>query len=289
VAWEAANHFLVQGEVKRALEEFRVVMEGAPNQVYPSLQLCLHLASVHTILAEALPHTPLAYLTLVDLLTSQKDTAGAQTTWDALVQLRQPVDTGRALQYISYLIAQHEVGRARTAWNETIQLNGLSSYLTGHDNLIVNPSFDADILNGGFDWQYRHRANVELAIDPSDFRAGRRSLAVSFDGPGISDAGIFQLIPVEPDTTYDFSAYFKSDNMDGAGGPRLALEDAYTSTSYLQSDDLKNSDVWRQVSGEFKTQPDTQLLVLRLMRVPQDSPIRGKLWIDNFQLSEKQP
>jgi hypothetical protein len=28
---------------------------------------------------------------------------------------------------------------------------------------------------------------------------------------------------------------------------------------------------------------------LRLTRVPADSPIRGKLWLDNFHLAEKQP
>jgi hypothetical protein len=205
------------------------------------------------------------------------------------VQLRQPVDTQRALQYINYLISEHDVSQARRVWTETIELNGLSSYLTGRENLVINPSFDADILNGGFDWQYRRHANVELALDPSDFHAGRRSLAITLEGPGISDAGIFQLIPVSPDTDYDFSAYFKADNIDGAGGPRLSIDDAYSGNSYFQSDDLKNSEFWRQVGGQFKTAADTQLVVLRVKRVPPESPIRGKLWLDNFQLNEKEP
>jgi tetratricopeptide (TPR) repeat protein len=289
LAWESANNFMVQGDVRRTLQEFRIVMQAAPGRAYESLQRCLHVADVNTVLAQALPPQPEAYLAFVDLLSTQKNSSGAAEAWDALVQLRRPVDTGRALQYINYLIQQREVSQALRVWNETLQLNGLSSYLTGHENLVVNPSFDADILNGGFDWRYRRHANVELALDPSDFHAGRRSLAVSFDGPGISDAGIFQLMPVDPETTYEFSAYFKSDQVDGAGGPRLAIEDAYTGASYFQSDDLKNSEIWRQVAGQFKTQPDTQLVVLRLIRVPQDSPIRGKLWVENFHLSEKEP
>lgn len=289
VAWEAANSFLVQDDKKKALEEFRVVMQGSPNRAYVSLQRCLHVADVQTILAQALPPQPATYLAFLDLLTTQKDSAGAAKTWDALVQLRQPVETERALQYMNYLIDQHEVAQARKVWNETIQLNGLSSYLTGQDNRVVNPSFDAALLNGGFDWRYRRHANVELALDPSDFHAGRRSLMVSFDGPGISDAGIFQLMPLEAETTYEFSAFFKSDNMDGAGGPRLVIQDAYSGTTYFQSDDLKNSEVWRAISGRFQTESTTQLAVLRLIRVPQDSPIRGKLWVDNFRLVETQP
>jgi hypothetical protein len=166
-------------------------------------------------------------------------------------------------------------------------LNNLSSYLPGQDNLIVNPSFDFDILNGGFDWRYRRHANVEVALDASDFHAGHRSLAVTFDGPGIFETGIFQFIPLEPGTEYEFSAYFKSEKMDGAGGPRLSVEDGYSGATYFQTDELKNSEMWREVSGDFKTPPDPQLVVLRLVRTPAGSPIRGKLWLDNFRLVKK--
>ena len=289
LAWDAANNFLARGDAVETLREFRVVIEGAPNLAYASLQRCLHVADVDTILAQAVPAQPGPHLAFVDLLSTQKDSVGAAKAWEALVKLRQPINTDRALEYINYLVAQKDVAQAHKAWIETLQLNSLSAYLNGRDNLFVNPSFDADILNGGFDWQYRRHANVELALDPSDFHAGRRSLAISFDGPGISDAGIFQLIPVSPATDYQFSAYFKSDGIDGAGGPRLTLTDPYTNTNYFESDDLKNSEVWRQVAGQFKTATDTQLLVLRLTRVPADSPIRGKLWLDNFHLAEKQP
>jgi hypothetical protein len=287
IAWDAANIFLASGDVARALREFRVVLEGAPNKAYPALQLCLHAADVDAILAKTLPPQPAAYLAFLDLLTTQNDSIGAARTWGALIQLGRPLDAERALQYINYLILHHDVAQARVVWNQTLELDGLSSHLAGRDNLVVNPTFESAILNGGFDWRYRRHANVELALDPSDFHAGHRSLSASFDGPGISDAGIFQLIPVDPDTEYQFSAYFKSDNMDGAGGPRLAIEDAYSGASYFQSEDLKNSEVWREVSGEFKTPTGAQLVVLHLVRVPNDSPIRGKLWIDNFRLVEK--
>jgi len=56
---------------------------------------------------------------------------------------------------------------------------------------------------------------------------------------------------------------------------------------YLESDELKNAGFWKPVIGEFTTGPETKLLVLRVARVPTGSPIRGKLWIDDFHLSQK--
>ena len=55
---------------------------------------------------------------------------------------------------------------------------------------MVNGDFSLDILNGGFDWTYTNRTGVKPLLDPSDFRQGRRSLSLTFEGPGISDAGI---------------------------------------------------------------------------------------------------
>jgi tetratricopeptide (TPR) repeat protein len=287
VAMDAADFFLVRGETEKALKEFRVLIEADPTQAYKALQHCLHIADVHTILKQSLPPQPAAYLAFVDLLTSQNDSAGAAKAWDALVKLGHSIDTSRALLYTDYLIAHREVSQARQVWSETIALNNLPSYLSGQDNLIVNSSFDFDILNAGFDWRYRRHPNVDVALDASDFHAGHRSLAVTFDGPGISDTGISQFIPLDPGTEYEFSAYFKSDKMDGAGGPILTVEDAYSGVTYFQSEELKNSDIWKEVSGDFTTPLDAHLVVLRLVRIPAGSPIRGKLWVDNFRMAKK--
>jgi hypothetical protein len=50
------------------------------------------------------------------------------------------------------------------------------------------------------------------------------------------------------------------------------------------SDDLQNADFWKKVGGSFVTGPDTQMIVVRIARVPAGSPIRGKLWLDGLQL-----
>jgi hypothetical protein len=122
-------------------------------------------------------------------------------------------------------------------------------------------------------------------LDPSDFHQGHRSLFLNFLGPGIHDAGIQELIPVRGATTYDFSAYYKSADFEGAGGPQIVLRDAYTGTPLFTSDPLNDAGFWKEVHSKVTTPNSTTLLVLAIERFPAGSPIRGKLWLDDFELS----
>ncbi len=108
-------------------------------------------------------------------------------------------------------------------------------------------TFNLNVLNAGFDWQYQKQSGVGLTLDPNDFHAGRRSLLITFDGPGITDAGIYQFVAVQPNTTYDFTAYYKNGEIEGAGGPHFTIQDMYTQAVYYESDELKDAGFWKSV------------------------------------------
>ncbi len=86
-------------------------------------------------------------------------------------------------------------------------------------------------------------------------------------------------------TTYDFSAYYKSAEFQGAGGPRIVLRDTYTGTPLYASDPLTDADFWKEVHSKITIPSSTTLLTLAIERFPAGSPIRGKLWLDDFELS----
>jgi hypothetical protein len=94
---------------------------------------------------------------------------------------------------------------------------------------------------------------------------------------------------VHPNTTYGFSGYYKNGEFDGAGGPHFALQDFYDGTTFFESEVLKQAPDWKQVTSRFTTGPQTNLIVLRIRRLPESSPIRGKLWISDFRLSPAPP
>jgi hypothetical protein len=75
--------------------------------------------------------------------------------------------------------------------------------------------------------------------------------------------------------------------MEGAGGPHFTIQDMYTQAIYYESDELIDAGFWKSAEGEFTTGPDCKLVVLHVRRLPAGSPIRGKLWIDDFHLTQK--
>ncbi len=235
-----------------------------------------------------LPARSAAYASFLNLLEAKQETAGTIKTWNALMQTRQPFEQRQAWDYIRYLVQHKEVDQAVLVWQQAVNRFNLSSYLPSSANLVVNGNFSRTVLNAGFDWQYQKQPGVSLTLDPTDFHAGQRSLLVTFDGPGIEEAGIYQLVAVQPNATYDFSAYYKNgDNTEGAGAPHFMIQDMYTQTIYYQSEELRDSGFWKSADGEFTTGPDCKLVVLHIRRLPAGSPIRGKLWVDDFHITKK--
>lgn len=288
VAWEAGNLYLVQGENGKALREFRVVMANDTSLADTAIQFCWRIdPDVDSLLRDVVPHNGDAYAAFLSLLQTKQETAGTFKVWDALIRSRQPFELRRAQEYFQYLILHKEVDEAVLVWQQAADRFGLTGYLPNPANLIVNPLFNEEVINGGLGWHYEKQAGVTLTLDPGDFHAGRRSLLIAFDGPGITDAGIYQYIPVQPDTSYHFSGYYKNGELEGAGGPHFTIQDMYSQAIYYESEELKEGGFWKSVDGEFTTSPDCKLIVLHVRRVPEGSPMRGKLWIDDFRLSRK--
>jgi len=288
VAWEAANLYLVQGQTDKALGEFRTVMEGDPFMIERSLQLCWRIRpDVDQLLRDVVPPGQETYERFLAQLMQKNETESTFKVWEALFGLGQRIALPRVFDYIRYLLLHKEVDVASRVWRQATSLQEMSAYLPSSNNLIVDGSFSLPVVNGGFDWQYRKPSAVTLTLDPGEFRSGPRSLSISFDGSEIKDADIFQVIAVEANTAYEFSGYYKSQDIEGAGGPCFVLQDVYSGATYYQSAELKDADFWKSVSGEFTTGPETRLLVLHVLRLPAGSPIRGKLWIDDLQLARK--
>jgi tetratricopeptide (TPR) repeat protein len=289
VAWEAANFFLVQGDQERALRNFRVVLANDPEAVDSALQLCWRATGdANQILDRALSRRPDLYLSFLRLLVSKQEVAAAENVWNHLIALNQEFSTKLAFPYFRFLIAKQEVAAAQTAWQQLAGVDrSLQPYLPSRENLVVNGGFEENVLNGGFDWWYESNPHAALAIDTSDFFNGTRSLSVTFDGQNPGDAGIFQFIPVKPSTDYEFSAESRTEDIESASGPRFAIVDAYANASYVLTDDLLGTNPWRVQHARFQTGPNTNLVLLKIVRQPANPLIRGKLWIDDLRLVEK--
>ncbi len=266
--------------------EFRVVIANDNELKDAALHACWRVRpDADALLRDVVPARADSLISFLTLLESKQETEGTIKTWAHLAQLHEKFESRYLYQHVRYLIDAHRPDAAMAAWEQSSDVLGLASYLPTDDNLVVNGDFSLDILNGGFDWTYVNRTGVQPLLDASDFREGSRSLFLTFEGPGINDAGIQQLIPVQGATTYDFSAYYKSADFEGAGGPEIVLRDAYSGAPLYVSDPLKDADFWKEVHSKVTTPNSTTLLVLAIERFPAGSPIRGKLWLNDFELS----
>jgi hypothetical protein len=288
VAWEAANFFLVQGDRERALRYFRVVLANDPEAVDSTLQICWRASgNAPEILHLALPPRADIYLSFLRLLVANNDVASAENVWNRLIGLGQTFSAKSALSFFGLLIAKKEIAVANTAWQQlSIADHSIQRYLPSSENLIVNGGFEENMLNGGYDWWYQSHPQATLAIDTSEFHSGTRSLSVTFDGHSVPGAPIFEFVPVKPGTSYEFSAQLRPEDIDTASGPRFAIVDAYTNYSYVLTEDTLGTTPWRLHEARFQTGPTTNLLVLKIVRVPSQPLIRGKLWIDDVKLVE---
>ena len=288
VAWAAANFFLIQGNLGKALPCFRTVLANDPDAVDSTLQICWRATgNANQIFDQALPRRTDLYLSFLRLLVSKQEVVAAENAWDHLIGLRQSFPPKVAFPYFQLLIAKQEVNAAKAAWQQLAQVDEeIQPYLPSRENLVVNGGFEETLLNGGFDWWYQSNPHAALAIDTDQFYGGSRSLSVTFDGRNSPDAGIAQFVPVKPDTDYEFSAESKTQDIDSASGPRFAIADAYTNSSYVLTDDLLGTNPWHKQHARFHTGPTTNLLFLKVIRQPAAPLIRGKLWIDDVRLAE---
>ncbi|MGA2219732.1 MAG: hypothetical protein ABSG51_16700, partial [Terracidiphilus sp.] len=285
VAWEAANFFIVDGDIDRALRELHVVIENDLELVYPAFNASWHIRpDADALLRDAVPAHADSLIAFLNFLMGKQETEGAIKTWDRLAQLLETFPNRYLFECVHYLIAAHRPEAAMSAWEQAVNTLGLSAYQASDDNLVVNGDFSLDVLNGGFDWIYEGRTGVRPELDPSDFHQGHRSLSLTFEGPGINDAGISQLIPVHGATTYNFSVYYKSAEFEGAGGPQVVLRDAYSGAPLFASNALTDADFWKEVHSKVTTPESTTLLRLAVERFPAGAAIRGKLLLDDFEL-----
>jgi len=288
VAWVAANLFLVQGNLGKALPYFRTVLANDPDAVDAALRLCWRASGdANQIFDKALPRRSDIYLRFLNLLVSKQEVVPAKNAWDHLIGLQQTFPPKLTFPYFRLLIAKQEITAAKTAWEQLGRIDQeMQPYLPSRENLIVNGGFEEPLLNGGFDWWYESNPHAALALDADQFYGGTRSLSVTFDGRNAPEAGIVQFIPVKPDTDYEFSAESRTQDIDSASGPRFAVTDAYTNASYVLTDDLLGTNPWHKQQARFHTGSATNLLFLKVIREPAAPLIRGKLWIDDVRLVE---
>jgi tetratricopeptide (TPR) repeat protein len=283
VAWTAANFFLLQNDIPSALHQFSIVIANDPGKVTPALELCWRAAQNVRTIESILPQDPNAYLQFVLVLVTNHEWEAAGQVWSDLLLLNRGVDYQKAIQYEDALLQHRDVDAADRVWQQLLLTSPSLAGRLRKGDLVVNGGFEQSILNSGFDWRYVKQGGCSVSLDGSEFHSGSQSLSISFNGRN-GDSGLFQYVPVTPNTLYTLSAWTKSEGLKSGSGVSIAVSDPYSNTAYGQTPETLGTTRWHRVETNFTTGPDVRLVAIRFQHVHGPLWAEGMFWVDDVSL-----
>ena len=212
--------------------------------------------------------------------------------WNSLTEKEKRESRFAADPIIVSLIAAQRYHQAMEIWNEVAPGPAYHAEL-GH---IIDPGFEDNLAHGPgavFGWQVQSNSQVQIGIDAGQGHSGNRSLRLYFQVRShIDTINVSQLVPVKPNTEYDFECYVKTERLESAETPVIVIvnpgDDAALSGSPPAPSGSGN---WQRVSLSFKTGEKTQAVKVKMLRNScPDSPvcpIFGTVWYDDFDLKPR--
>jgi len=311
VNWTIGNFYLREGKTKLALHAFQRTVLGDPEMGGPAFDLAWRATGDGELIArEMIPADADIYFEYLNYLVGTERQDEAEKVWDRVVELGLHFEPMQAFPYLDALIQHRRIDQLTAAWSALGKKNpsisgGLHAPLGGFStavepapekqegaldaNLVTNGDFESEILNGGLDWRINPAPGVIIGMDKSIFRDGSHSLRIRFEGTrNLSDALVFQYVPVRPNTSYRFAAFMRAQGITTDSGPRFQIRDADDPAKlFLQSGDVVGDSTWVRRQLDFISGPSTRLLEIRVVRLASskfDNRIAGTAWVDQVEM-----
>ena len=291
--WPLANFYLLQGNTEEALRHFKLVLAGTSQYDANVFQLAWRATDdPGKILEELIPERAKTEFNYLNFLLAQHRLADAPPVWKRILEGSDEFSAKDASPYIDTLIAGHKPDDAYQVWTD-LETRGLirSSSTLSSTNIVFNGDFEDELLNFGFAWRVVPLEGVYAGVDSSTYHSPSHSLMVQFSGKGNFDyQHAYQYVKVSPGKAYHLQALMKTDGITTDSGPRLEVYDAYNQSvlDKFTEDLTGTSDAWTTMLLDFVTGPKTELLVIRLRRLPSkklDNLIAGRVWLDDVRLT----
>jgi len=291
--WYLGNLLLRTDRYQEGFAELRLAAE-ANEQFQPQLfNLAWQLnKSDSNSLKAAVGNTPLMRAAFANYLVGRGHFDEGLQLWTSLSETEKREQRLYADGIISTLVAANRYHRAMEIWNE-VAPGPIYNADFGH---ILDRGFEDNLAHGAgavFGWQVKSNSQVQIGIDVGQGHTGSRSLRLYFQVRSHIDAiNVTQLVPVKPNTEYDFECYVKTDRLESAETPVISIvnagDDAYLAGSTAAPSGNSN---WQRVAFSFKTGPQAEAIKVRMIRnTCADSavcPIFGTVWYDDFDLKPR--
>ena len=226
-------------------------------------------------------------------LLSQKRYDEGLRLWGDLSHEQQTATQNTAQAMIKALLADLRFHNALKVWNDI----ATDKYHT-EVGRIFDGSFEEPVSYGPetvFGWQVQGDPQMQVGIDPDRSHSGSRSLKMVFQArSNLQAVIIYQLIPVQPNTTYDVEYFLTTDKLVTGSSPQVDILDPASQGVIVSSPTAPGgTNKWMPVTFSFKTQENREAVVLRVARVSCATketpvcPIFGSIWYDDFSIKRR--
>ncbi len=291
VAFSYGNFLMRDGNYPEAYKELQEAVRSDPKLLPLAVSRTWRALENVDGLNQMLPATSDAYVQAVDFFASTHQMAPALTEWQHLIALGQSVSLPGTFPFLDELIREDRADDARRVWREALAAAGLPHEEPPGRSLIWNGDFKQDFANGGLGWRWSPVQGVAIDFDAEPAPEGSRALRLDFGGGSNVNLGAPQeFVPVQPQTTYRFHAYMRTEDITTESGLRFSIIDPnHTNAVEVMTDNFTGTHVWRPVDAVVATGAQTHFLLVRLFRAPSrlfDNQLSGTVRIAGVSLVE---
>src|SRR6266446_6099744 len=291
VAWQYGNFLLRQAEFESAFAEMRRAVESDPKRGAEAFSRAFRAEpDVDRILNRALPPNRDVYVDVIWDQITDGQTDIALQVWNRLVVIHPRLPLRDVFPLIGALRNSKRIADARRVWNQAAIVAGMADLQGPPRSVLWDGGFESGISGGGYTWLFPDGLrNVQINIDSRETHSGGHSLRLTFDGKSIvSSTDICHYVPVQPLTSYHFSAWVKTRAVTTDQGVRFQLRSLGTEdNSVAVTRELHGSEPWTHIEMPWSSGKDVQELQICLVRLLSDqieNKIKGTTWVDDVAL-----
>jgi tetratricopeptide (TPR) repeat protein len=290
VAFFYGNFLLREQDYSRGFEELRKAVRGDSSFLPLALSRAWRATrDANEIVDKLLPPGMDAYLETIDYFAGIQQCDAALAVWSRLSASKSSVPLPKTFPLLDELIRENRSADARRVWFQALSGTKLGRGNMVNGSLIWNGDFAEDLSGGGLGWRWDPVPGAYLSFDAAPAGSGSRSLRLDFnDGLNINLDGPSEYVPVAPARSYHFHALMRTDQITTESGPRFWIADPnHQGAVNVLTDNFTGTRPWSPVDADFTTGPQTQFVVVHLVRSPSqlfDNKLGGTVWIADVSL-----
>jgi tetratricopeptide (TPR) repeat protein len=290
VAWNYGNFLLREQQWAEGYAQIQLAVRADPALLPLAISRTWRSNhDVDTLLNQVLPADVNAYLQTLDFFASIHEAEPGLRVWRRLMSLGKPVALARSFSFLDELIREDRSADAQRIWREALNAAGLPHEEPGNGSLIWDGNFAGDFPNGGLGWRWNNPLGATIDFDAAP--PGRSGRSVRLDFGGGSNLGLeypLEYVPVEPNRTYYFHAYLRTEGISTESGMRFAIYDPnHTGIVPVETENLTGDNSWTTAELAVSTGAQTHFLVVHLYRGTSrlfENKLSGTAWIADVSL-----